>query len=931
METLFNSADSQATAFREAWQQFSLSLQQREERLLQELQTAWDDLREQRALSVANGRELDGVPSAQQSPIPLDWLYATAKPRLLESPLRAFFTRKPLRRALTALEDYRNDLPDLARLLPEKLDVTAAEFFHLLHPAAPHGLRGHLRKVFWFRPKPVYLRRLVLDHLQQRDRQRQPLDANFLLAATTTASDLLAPWQIIRAKAVGLPQQAMDLRARLAFHTAAPSLANPLESHIRWINQPAATLRQSLLRHPQTLSPSESLSLQEATRSFTAYWSRMESCIENFMRIEEKLSLLGHEVFLETSHALELVDSERSSLLAEVSAICAILTNEASGQSPATPEHAQFQSAEDRLQSWFDRAARKADLHLPSELELALPAPPSPWKPPPWRQIHPLKLFRRGIAYISEAPPVRNLEEVEAIETAVIRDIERAREVAAYGRQLAATEGPTGETLSRESLTNALNLLDHRARTVPDLRALAASDFARIHTALFALCYADLHLSRAGFFAYISRLRGLQAWQQFLRSLVRRARQLSLHAVAALHRLFRWLLTGLGLITPARPRPQPLKQRPTMSSILELPSGIQDLPGLYKRLFRLDPVEDSRFLVGRQVEMGALESVCANWRSGQPGTVLLIGARGSGKTSLLNCAQSALFTNDIVIRAEFRERLTTAPALHQFLRQILALPQDADLVAALTSQRRILILEEFERCFLKTMGGFAAVRALLDLMYATAPHTLWLLCSNEMAFRYLEATVGLERHFHSIINAAAVSSDDLRNAILQRHSLSGLRLEFLAPTPSGYFDSARNFLKLNDSPETRFFDSLYQESEGIFRSAFELWQASILKVDSGVIRMRQPIRPAYRELFVQLQLEDCFTLQAILQHGSLTPDELALVLNIPLTVASRLLDRLTHMELLECEPARPGIRICPEAIRAVREALHRQNLSLERS
>jgi hypothetical protein len=46
------------------------------------------------------------------------------------------------------------------------------------------------------------------------------------------------------------------------------------------------------------------------------------------------------------------------------------------------------------------------------------------------------------------------------------------------------------------------------------------------------------------------------------------------------------------------------------------------------------------------------------------------------------------------------------------------------LVLALAAKRRVVVIEEFERTFLRKVNGFEALRSLLQLIYPTAASTL---------------------------------------------------------------------------------------------------------------------------------------------------------------------------------------------------------------
>ena len=104
-------------------------------------------------------------------------------------------------------------------------------------------------------------------------------------------------------------------------------------------------------------------------------------------------------------------------------------------------------------------------------------------------------------------------------------------------------------------------------------------------------------------------------------------------------------------------------------------------------------------------------------------------------------------------------------------------------------------------------------------------------------------------------------------------------------------------LGLEESPQKLYFDSLFQQSDGIFRSAFQLWLSSIERVEGDTLRIRQPLDPAFTQFRSELAQEDHFTLNVIQQHGSLTQDELADVLGEARERSSSRMERLGALGL----------------------------------
>jgi hypothetical protein len=90
--------------------------------------------------------------------------------------------------------------------------------------------------------------------------------------------------------------------------------------------------------------------------------------------------------------------------------------------------------------------------------------------------------------------------------------------------------------------------------------------------------------------------------------------------------------------------------------------------------------------------------------------------------------------------------------------------------------------------------------------------------------------------------------------------------------------------------------------------------------------MKPLAAPDLSPVIDDLDVADLFALVAILQHGSLTPEEHAVIFQTNVAASRSQMDELLAREIIENDPHRPGFRIRPEALRVVREALYRRNL-----
>jgi hypothetical protein len=155
------------------------------------------------------------------------------------------------------------------------------------------------------------------------------------------------------------------------------------------------------------------------------------------------------------------------------------------------------------------------------------------------------------------------------------------------------------------------------------------------------------------------------------------------------------------------------------------------------------------------------------------------------------------------------------------------------------------------------------------------------------------------------------------------------RLPEFAPPPAGdpRVSRVKNWLGLEASPQKLYFDSLFQQSGGVFRSAFELWSSSIERVEGEILKIRPSLEPAFARLRNEFTQHDLFTLLIIQEHGSLTHRETAEVLDEDLEASRTRMDRLAALGLIEMDPEHPGLRVRPEAYRFTSDALQRVNLA----
>lgn len=921
----------------EIWREFHTKFRSANERLAGEMAAAGEHVR----------LLMDRLREELSSPVPgpldsgkidsLERLFGETENRLFSEPLGAFERYDPIGRTLAAVERHRLEMNDLARWLPPVVSISGADLVEIVVPGPKRGWRAN-----WVKrsgaARPLQLRQIVFAHLGDQTARRYRIDAAFQRVLSQAGLHLLAAWQVCRRQQLAiLTSGTRDSKAlaheRMWWSRTATRLAARMErlgrAYRQWAEAADARLVEAVLRRSPKFADHRLDRITNRWQVECGTWHRQERSVRAVIALEHKLSLVAVEAAQGSNQVLDSLRGEHTAVTGELDRAVAWLESgigQGNRDVPPAPK-ASLLSAEQRARNWSERFSSRVRAYIPAQVEAVRPVRLfAVWRKP-WRQLRAQQVLLNALGHSGLEAARDGFREAETEHVAVIRDVEQARQVVTFALEAERADQETVANLPGEAATNAIALLQHRREIMIDPLPAAEGGLCHAQALTFLQAHTAIEIGRLGLFALIARQGAPRA--------ARKLAQLALDDLRAASRgvwklageVLRWVSWRLGWEIPAAPRFEPVVERPQLRDLLEAQLRARDLPPLYERLFRLVPVEDQRFLVGRETEMNGLGRAFSMWQSGRSVTVLVVGARGSGKTSLLNCAAKAVLGDTPLTRGQFCQRIRSSEQMSQFLTELFGLPPGADLTHELNQGRRVVIIEELERTFLRCMNGFEALRDFLRLVNDTSRSTLWILSLNQTSFRYLDALLGLGQSFSHRFNAMSVGQEHLTDAIVQRHALSGLRLQFAPPAPRGHgVYRLRRFFGLEQSAEQVFFDLLFRQSEGLFRSAFELWLGRIERIEGSVVRMLQPVDPNYSRLEAELKPEDLFTLQAILQHGSLTAEEWAEVFGGAVEEARSRLDRLLALEILEPEPACPGLRVRPPAGRFVRDALTRQNL-----
>ena len=852
---------------------------------------------------------------------------------LFHEPVEEIRRRKPFRRALLAVEGYRQGLDGLILSLPVTLTLSGAQANAVLDPRISKGL---MRK--WVRSRSreysLPLRHIIASEIWKLCAGLTEVEGRYFLALALAQRHVRKPWESVRA--------AIDA-AILAKPALEETRASEMEQELRTLtgkgtmaltemrafleaapDQVGGRILTELIWHPT--EEGRVHRLQSAPE--VAHWETQMRTAEAEIRLEQTLESCEDAILAHINGYLGEMRGELATLRAEIGNVLKWLRESvASGREGEFPQTREdFLPASSRMTE-LESFVRSEQERLPGTLETQAKFSPQPRRNTRLRKLRPMETFRQAFSRCGHPEILKVFGQVADEHAIILQQIKRAREVVAFARETAGSGPEFDPRIIQDAIQNVTSLLEFYRDEQPDWCASAEPKLAQSLASTYTECHLILGLRRLGVFTYLVRqgsrralvLAGSRSMAQMRRQMGRSFEILQGAAVK--------VLIHIGWMSAPSAGVAEVITRPYLPEDFTADLNAKDLPLIYRRLFRYEPLQDPRFLVGREREMQAIASAQSLWEASRPVALILVGQRGSGKTSLINCALKSTLSGREVIRGEFKQRLLTETDMRAYLSTILQSGDPSTLEEFLKSGKHVVILEELERTFLRQIGHYGALRSLLRIIAATNTSTLWILSTNHVAFQFMDAAVKLGQSFSHRINAGKASREDLQQAILVRHNLSGLRIQFAPlPEPAGRLRKMANSLTERVSPEASFFDTLSKESAGVYRSAFEIWLSQIDSVQNGALRMKLLSSPDLTHIVDHLDLDHLFTLMTIQQHGSLTPEEHGIVFQKSIADSQAQLNALLATEIIEPDPVHPGFRVRPEAARLVREVLYRRNL-----
>ncbi|HNB71697.1 MAG TPA: ATP-binding protein [Acidobacteriota bacterium] len=855
---------------------------------------------------------------------------------LSEAVVTAVDRKRLFKRIIKLIEIFDRNVDEALKQLPETPVISEKQISDMFET----GVNSTLARLWLklrLRQRKLNWQVVVTEEWQTLNQERLKREGQLLLELALLFRKLQTPWDLVR---TSLDEQVKGKRGTPVDSGAKLELQKQIV--LRRIHHFETALTRHKLFSERLRSKLEArLSSRLAVRSlspqskksppgpeFLKLWVEQLRAVEAEARLEIELTCQESNLIVLFSQYLDQIGRERAALRTELQMMTQEVRQQVESQVPVTlpaieTDIVPAPSRVHDLESAFRKQLRP--LQVPVEL-VAWLSPYPPKKPKP-KLLRPSDFYLRTFDRRVRSGVEQLFADLEAQHTAMVTQVEQAREVIVFGTEALDAHLENDRAVAREAFHNALRMLERLNQSDTSWRLPVERRLVELLAGMFLEVRVLLSRDYLGALAYLAQKGTSSAFSEKVEAGSEVMTGLIQKSVDVGETGFTEFLVAIGWKQRFDPGKSEIYRRTYLPKEFTADLSKKEMPAIYRRLFRFEAVDDPRFLIGRAEELAAIAEARTNWEAGRQVAVLITGPRGSGKTSLINCAIKRHLAGVEVIRGDFSERITSIPHLHAHLARLFGLDSADDLEQFLLEHRRIVILEEIERLFLRQIGHYLAVREIQRLIAATCSTTFWILATNQVAFHFLDPAVQFGNTFSHRINVGNVSRDMLQQAILLRHNLSGLRLEFAErPREETWVARLREKLAGTIDAETQFFDALFEESTGVFRTAFEIWLGHLDRVEAGSLYMKLLDIPNLEPVMEVLTPEDWFALKAILQHGSLIPDEHAVIFLEPVSASRARFDQLLAREIIEPDPLKPGFRVRPEALRLVAEGLYKRNL-----
>jgi hypothetical protein len=317
----------------------------------------------------------------------------------------------------------------------------------------------------------------------------------------------------------------------------------------------------------------------------------------------------------------------------------------------------------------------------------------------------------------------------------------------------------------------------------------------------------------------------------------------------------------------------------------ESEKSIHQLPVIYRRLYKVEPVSDMDLFIGRKEEFETIKAAYQHWSKGGGSSVAIIGEKWGGLSSLINfLSENIKFKNPQVRICPGKKHYRKDQLLELLVSSLKLDPEysQAEIIEYLINQptSRIIIIEDIQHLYLRSIDGFNALLSLIDIIKKTQKDVFWVVTCTRYAWNYLVKSIQIHDYFHRVVEMKSMAQEEITQIIRKRNQIGGFRIEYIPP--EDYAD-IKKFKTASEEEqqkmlENRFFRRLNDFASSNISMALIFWLLSTRKVTDDHIYVGDFNNPDHS--FIQAMNQTrIFILLALILHDGLSLADLSRVNN----------------------------------------------------
>ena len=326
--------------------------------------------------------------------------------------------------------------------------------------------------------------------------------------------------------------------------------------------------------------------------------------------------------------------------------------------------------------------------------------------------------------------------------------------------------------------------------------------------------------------------------------------------------------------------------------------AINKLPYIYQRLFNIEPLTSFELFIRRDKPAEMMLNAYNKWKEGRFAPVVIIGEKGSGKTTILNWFLKTKIQNEEVILLDFHEVNKTPEMFYNEIEALVADKHNTK-ASASGSKNTILAIDGLARLFTTEINGFKYLMKTMKLISETNSQVFWIVSAHLYSWYYIDKSFNISDYFAYHIMMTDIKAEDLKHIIEKRHNISGFRLIYEPLPEKKSFIRAKKLSaeKLQLELEESYFKSLTEFNNNNLSQAFLYWLRSASRLENDTIYIKQ-ISEIKNNFIKSVSLSKMITLKNILVTNGIAIEGHASKFNQNLELSKLHLDQMKDDGLL---------------------------------